>query len=106
MPDSLGERVRKSKARVERQEHDYRVAQRQEREAQKKTAQRRNYVLGELVTKYFPEVTALRPGTKAENSVTFAPVDAFLAVLAEDKQLVNELKIRASEAAPAASEAP
>ena len=78
MPDSLGERVRKSKARVERQEHDYRVAQRQEREAQKKTAQRRNYVLGELVKKYCHE----------------------------DKLLVHELKIRASEAAPAASEAP
>lgn len=103
---TIANRINAVKVKTTKLEHDYRVAQRQEREAQKKIAQRRNYVLGELVTKYFPEVTALRPGTKEENKITFAPVETFLTVLAEDKRLVKELKNRASEAASAASDVP
>lgn len=103
---TVSERIRAVKAKTAKLEHDYRVSQRQEREVQRKTAQRRYYVLGELVAKHFPEVTALQPGTKEENKVTFAPVEAFLIVLSQDKQLVQELKIRASEAASAASDVP
>lgn len=101
----ITDRINAVKVKTAKLEHDYRVAQRQERETQK-IAQRRNYVLGELVTKYFPEVTVLRPGTKEENKITFVPVETFLTVLAEDKRLVKELKNRASEAASAASEVP
>lgn len=102
----ITDRINAVKVKTAKLEHDYRVAQRQEREAQKKVNQRRFYILGELVTKYFPEVNVLQPGTKEENKITFAPVETFLTVLAEDKRLVKELKNRASEAAPAASDVP
>lgn len=64
-------------------------------------AQRRNYIIGELVTKYFPGVTALEPQqNSSDNAAVFRPLEAFLLALSQDKELVRELMHRAGEAAP------
>ena len=62
------------------------------REAKKKKDQRRNYIIGELISKYFPEVLKLEPGTKAENAITFEPLEVFLSILSNDKILMKRLK--------------
>lgn len=96
MSDTLAERIAKSKARTAILEQQRRVEQRQEREAKKKKDQRRNYVIGELVTKYFPEVLRFEPGTKAENAVTFEPLEAFLSSLCADLELIKQLSEKAN----------
>jgi hypothetical protein len=49
-----------------------------------------------MVTKYFPEVSGFQSGTQAENDVNFAPLEAFLAALANDHELIRKLKERAN----------
>ena len=57
---SMEERCKKADeklAQFERQEREKRIAARREREAQKKAQQRRNYAVGELIFKHFPQLT-------------------------------------------------
>lgn len=96
MSATLIERISKCKAHTAKLEQQRRVELRQEREAKKKKDQRRNYTIGELVTKYFPEVLCFEPGTKAENVVTFEPLETFLSVLSADMELVKRLNEKAS----------
>lgn len=96
MSSTLAERIAKSKERTAKLEQQRRVELRQEREAKRKKDQRRNYVIGELVTKYFPEVLSLEPGTKAENAVTFKTLEAFLSALSADKELIKRLSEKAN----------
>lgn len=96
MSTKLEERIAKSKARTAKLEQLRRAELRKEREAEKKKSQRRNYIVGELVTKYFPEITGLEPGTKAENMVRFEPLERILATLSADTQLLERLKQKAS----------
>ena len=44
-------------AHFERQEREKRIEARRERESQKKAQQRRNYAMGELIFKHFPQLT-------------------------------------------------
>ncbi len=68
-----------------------------ENEVQKKKKdQRRNYIIGELVSHYFPEVLKLEPGTKEQNTVTFSSLESFLSALASDQELVRQIKRNAS----------
>lgn len=92
MSTKLEERIAKSKARTAKLEQLRRAELRKEKEAEKKKSQHRNYIVGELVTKYFPEITDLEPGTKAENMVRFEPLEKILSALSTDTQLVNQLK--------------
>ena len=91
----IDERISKAKENVERLERRRRAEQRLEREAQKKRNQRRNYIIGELVVKYFPEVLHFEPGTKAENIIEFELLECFLLALAADRELVTRLKEKA-----------
>lgn len=75
--------------------HQQRMEKRKISEEQKKMTQRRNYIIGELVSKYFPEVKTFEPGTKAENAERFQPLEAFLTELAADQKLIEEIKARA-----------
>lgn len=92
MSTKLEDRIAKSKARTAKLEQLRKAEQRKEREAEKKINQRRNHIVGELVTKYFPEIRDLEPGTKAENMVRFEPLEKVLSALSADTQLVNQLK--------------
>ncbi len=91
MATRLEERIARSKAHTAKLEQQRRAEQRKEREAEKKKNQRRNYIVGELVTKYFPEITAFDPGTKAENMVRFEPLQRILSSLSTDTLLLERL---------------
>lgn len=77
-------------------EHSNRIRQRQQKSLQAKKDQRRNYIIGELVSHYFPEVLKLEPGTKEQNTVTFSSLESFLSALASDQELVRQIKRNAS----------
>ncbi|MBD5451953.1 MAG: hypothetical protein HDR25_04870 [Lachnospiraceae bacterium] len=79
------ENLQQSKNRIALLEQQRRNELKKERDAKKKKDQRRNYIIGELFTKYFPEVLSLEPGNQAQNTVIFEPVEAFLSALAEIK---------------------
>lgn len=104
MSTKLEDRIAKSKARTAKLEQLRKAEQRKEKEAEKKKNQHRNYIVGELVTKYFPEIKDLDPGTKAENMVRFGPLEKVLSVLSSDTQLVNQLKQKAASRALADDE--
>jgi len=92
------ERSQNASARAAADEHQQRVDQRAAREARKKTDQRRNFIIGALVSKYFPEVMSFEPGTNAENAERFQPLKGFLAELASDQELVGKIKERVHHA--------
>ena len=96
MATNLDERIAKSKAQTAKREQLLRTEKRKEREAEKKKNQRRNYIVGELVTKHFPEIMALEPGTKAENTVRFEPLNAFLSILSANQKLLDIIKEKAA----------
>ena len=67
---------------VARLEMERRLKLREERERQKKEAQRRYYIVGETFCKHFPAVNNLTPGTQAQNAETFLPLERFLESIA------------------------
>ena len=77
---SIEERLRRADARVARQERQKRVQQRQEREVKRKAQQRRNYAVGELVLKYFPQLSEVES------------LDPFFALLSSDADLMNQIR--------------
>lgn len=93
---TLEEKLRETQEKTKHLERQRRIELRQEREAQKKINQRRNFIIGEMVSKKFPKVLQFMPGTKVENKITFAPLGAFLEVLSDDTDLVKELSARAA----------
>ena len=56
------------------------------KDAQKKQKQRRYYVIGEIVTRCFPELTKIAPGNKQENAERFGQFEAFLQLIASDEK--------------------
>lgn len=95
MSTKLEERIAKSKELTAKLERMRKEELRKEREKLKKKDQRRNYIVGELVVKYFPEIKKMEPGTNAVNAKNFAKLDAFLSFLSSDKRLVESLKEKA-----------
>lgn len=63
-------------------EMERRLKLREERERRKKEAQRRYYIVGEIFCKHFPVVNNLPPGTQAQNTETFLPLEKFLESIA------------------------
>ncbi len=67
--------------------------ERRKREADRKLRDRRCFIVGGLVCKYFPEINQLRPRqTKAENDAEFAEFEGILSLLANEPDLVVLLK--------------
>ena len=96
MSSTLDERIAKSKEHTAKLERQKRQEKKRKRSAKKKKDQRRNYIIGELVSHYFPEVLKLEPGTKEQNTVTFSSLESFLSALASDQELVRQIKRNAS----------
>lgn len=95
---SIDEKISSTREKLIQLQQQKRIQLRKIREEEKRKNQRRNYILGDLVSKYFSPVLKLEPGTKAENSVTFQPWESFLSELAADHELMEQLekKINAS----------
>ena len=79
---SIEERTVKANERIDAAENRRRQEERATQEAQRRKDSRRNYVIGELVTRYFPSLE---------------PLEAFLYVLSTDYDLVRELQDRAAQ---------
>lgn len=86
---SVEEQIRRSQERAAKLERDKRIKQRHVKDMQKKKDQHRNYIIGKLVCKYFPELLKLDSGTKAENHITFELFESFLTVLVADEELLT-----------------
>ena len=92
---SINERCANASKRAAAAEHQQRVEQKAAREKQKRTDQRRNYIIGEMVCRYFPEVMRFEPGTQPQNEERFLSLKAFLIELADDQALIAQIKERA-----------
>lgn len=92
---TIEERSQKANKRIAESKYQQRLAQKQAQDEQRKKAQRRNYIIGEMVSQYFPEVMRLEPGTQVENEERFLPLKSFLIELAADQELVAQIKERA-----------
>ena len=92
---SVKEYAARAMARVDAAKHQRRVEQRLVKDAERKQNARRNYVIGELVLKHFSALTSITPGTNAENEERFALVNAIIAELASDHELLAQLEDRA-----------
>ena len=94
---SIEERNTNATKRIRAAEQQQLLEQRKRQEAQKRKDSRRNYIIGELVTRYFPDVKTLEPGTQDGNLARFEPLEAFLCVLSTDYDLCRELQERAAQ---------
>jgi len=88
----LNEQYTHAARRIEAAEHQRRVEQRQERDRLRKRSQRQNYIIGEMVCDYFPELRQIEPGTKEENKVRFALLTCVLKLMANSPDLISMLK--------------
>ena len=87
---AIDEIISSSKKRAEQARQDKRLQDRLDREQKRKADARRHYIIGELVTKHFPEVLRFEPRrTKAENAVEFAPLEVLLSALTANKELME-----------------
>lgn len=89
---TIEERTQNAVQRIDNSRHHQRVVQKEDHDLKKRRDQQRNYIIGALVSKHFPEVTAFEPGTQAENAFRFKPLEAFLSKLASNQRLVEQLK--------------
>lgn len=67
------------------------------RKAKQKNDERRIFIVGRIFLEIFPEFLNLHPQKSVEeNGHEFAPLKNFLTILADDKELVNCLKVKAT----------
>lgn len=91
---SVEERAANANRKISAAEQKKRQEERAVQEAQRRKDSRRNYIIGELVARYFPSTQKYEPGTDVENQTRFEPLEAFLYVLSSDYDLVEELRNR------------
>ena len=88
----LNERIAQAETRRKVAEHQLRVQRRQVQKTAEAIANRRHYVVGEMVCASFPELNQFIPGTDAENRIRFAGLETVLRKLAADPELHARLE--------------
>ena len=96
---TIEERIYAVKEQLEHFERQQRITDRNNREAQEKRRKRQYYLIGELVSKYFPEVLCLEAEQANEDDLSLKHLESFLSVLSADKTLIHQLKQRAKNRA-------
>lgn len=94
---SIEERTTNANRKAAAAEQKKRQEERAAQDVQRRKDSRRNYIIGELATRYFPGLREYEPGTDSENQTRFEPLEAFLYVLSTDYDLVEELQNRAAQ---------
>lgn len=94
---SIEERTANANRHIAAAEQKKRQKERAVQEAKRRKDSRRNYIIGELVARYFPDIRNIEPGTDVENQNRFESLEAFLYVLSADYGLVEELRERATQ---------
>ncbi len=74
---------------IEKLNRQKRIERKKLRKEQKKIDSRRNYIIGEMVVKYFPELVRITPGTKTENAVKFSGFEKFLQTVSADATMME-----------------
>ena len=81
-----------SVSRTEQLKNRRRVKLRQEQAAKRKLDARRNYLIGELVCKYFPSVMQYQPQrNQADNKAEFADLESRLQWLSEHTEILKRI---------------
>lgn len=95
---TLDERIALEREKLEQLQRRKRAQGQHEKECRRKDNERRKYIIGAMISQYFPEVENFQPRrTNAENDVEFAPLANFLSQLAADREYVTQLKERAAQ---------
>ena len=95
---SITEREKNAKKRMDEAIRQNQLRQRKEEEEERRKDRRRNSQIGELVTKYFPSLKSIEPGTTAEeNRCVFEKLEAFLFTLSIRDDLIEEVQNSAED---------
>lgn len=94
---TINKRTQNAKEKIERENRQIRLNQQAEIKDRQKKDRRRNFIIGSLVSKYFPEVLEIDPGNETTwISENFKALEAFLFVLSSDNELVDQIKEKAT----------
>ncbi|MBD5472846.1 MAG: type IV secretory system conjugative DNA transfer family protein [Lachnospiraceae bacterium] len=96
---TIEERIRAVKDLIETLERQKRITDRNNREAQEKKRKRQCYLIGNLVSNYFPEILCLESDGTDETTISLNFLESFLLVLSEDKELMEQLNQKAKNRA-------
>ncbi|MFP3153591.1 hypothetical protein LQZ18_04030 [Lachnospiraceae bacterium ZAX-1] len=89
---TINEQISKEREELKQLKRQQRAQNIKDRKTADAIDTRRKIILGEMVSKYFPEVLHFQPRqTRAENDFEFLPLANFLSMLAADKSYVSEL---------------
>ena len=90
---NIDELFTQAQEKVEQMKRQKILQDNREKKKQEAITMRRNILIGELITKYFPEVLKFQPRrTQAENSIEFELLELFVSMLADDKDYIERLK--------------
>ena len=87
---SINSQIAEDLESVEQKERQHQMKQARARKKLAGVELRRKVIVGELVIRFFPELLQLYPRTIAENKTTFAHLERFLAILAEDELYLSK----------------
>ena len=92
---TIEERIKAVKETIDKLERQKRITDRNNRQLQEKRRRQQCYLIGDLVSNYFPEVLCLDSGEIDETAISLRPLESFLLVLSEDKELMKQLRQKA-----------
>jgi hypothetical protein len=86
------QRIANADKRISERKHQQLVTQRKEKERQKKKTDHRKYIIGELISNYFPEIMNLNDETQGDDEAFRKKLEAFLSTVVNDQDLIAQLK--------------
>lgn len=87
------DRLAQAKRQVEQTKHRRILEENRVRESQRKTDDRRKYIIGTMFCKHFPISLEISPGRSTEEDrLNFEPLDNFMEALAKCQQCYQEIE--------------
>lgn len=87
------DRLAQAKCQVEQTKHRRILEENRVRESQRKTEDRRKYIIGTMFCKHFPISLEISPGRSAEEDcLNFEPLDNFIEALAKCQECYQKLE--------------
>ena len=88
----------KQKKSVIQSERNIKLKDYRKKEQQRKIDIRRNIIIGEIITKYFPDVVHFQPQlNKTKNDIEFAKLEIIVSILADDEEYMKLLIDKANK---------
>ncbi len=90
---TTADRLAQAKKQVEQAKHRRILEENRVRESQRKTDDRRKYIIGDLFCKHFPIALEITPGRSTEEDhLNFEPLEKFMEALAMCQECYQELE--------------